>query len=395
MAFMTTDDATQLFYRVQGPDSAPPIILSNSLGTDHMMWQPQVEALGHAFRIIRYDQRGHGASAAPAGPYTIERLGRDVLALADHLGLERFSFCGVSMGGLTGQWLAIHAGSRLDHLVLAATAAQIPPREAWDQRIAAVREKGLAGIVDVAIERFFSDDFRRTAPTTVAEFRRTLLGTSPDGYIASCQAVRDADFRQQLTAISVPTLVISGSRDPATPPEQGAYLADAISPARLAVLDGAHIINAEQPAVFNRELLGFLGQSDLPADHRFQTGMARRRAVLGAPWVDRSNARRTAFNAEFQDFITRYAWGEIWTRPGLEEETRRLIVLAITAAMGRWEEFDLHARATLEAGVAPERIKELLLQTAIYAGVPAANTAFQRMSGLLEDASPARTADSP
>jgi 3-oxoadipate enol-lactonase / 4-carboxymuconolactone decarboxylase len=385
MAFMLTDDGTRLFYRLEGPDGAPPIILSNSLGTDHMMWQPQVDALSHAFRVIRYDQRGHGASETPAGPYTIERLGLDVLALADHLRFERFSFCGISMGGLTGQWLAIHAGARLEHLILAATAAHIPPREAWEQRIATVTEKGLAGIADVAIERFFSQEFRRTAPAAVAEFRRTLLATSPDGYVACCHAVRDADFRQDIAAIAVSTLVISGARDPATPPEWGAFIADAIRGARLVVLDSAHIINAEQPDAFNRELLGFLGQTGLPTDARFQAGMARRRAVLGDPWVDRSVARRSAFNADFHDLLTRYAWGEIWTRPGLDEDTRRLLVLAITAALGRWEEFDLHGRAALEAGVSLERIKELLLQTAIYAGVPAANTAFQRMSAIIDE----------
>jgi 3-oxoadipate enol-lactonase/4-carboxymuconolactone decarboxylase len=390
MAFMTTDDGTRLFYRLEGPDGAPPIILSNSLGTDHMMWQPQAEALSNAFQVIRYDQRGHGASDAPSGPYTFERLGLDVLALADHLALERFSFCGLSMGGLTGQWLAIRAGARLEHLIVAATAAHLPPREAWDERIAVVREKGLAGIVDVVIERFFSQDFRRTAPATVAGFCRTLLATAPEGYVACCQAVRDADFRAEIAGIAVPTLVISGAGDPATPPERGAFIAQTVPGARFVVLEGAHIVNVEQPDAFNRELLDFLGQFGLPADARFQSGMARRRAVLGGPWVDRSIARRSAFNAEFQDLITRYAWGEIWTRPGLDEQTRRLIVLAITASLGRWEEFDLHGRAALEAGVSLEPIKELLLQTAIYAGVPAANTAFQRMSALIDDAAPAK-----
>jgi 3-oxoadipate enol-lactonase / 4-carboxymuconolactone decarboxylase len=388
MAFMTADDGARLFYRLEGPDEAPPIILSNSLGTDHMMWQAQVEVLGHAFRVVRYDQRGHGASDAPAGPYTIERLGRDVLALADHLGLERFAFCGISMGGLTGQWLALHQPARLDRLVLAATAAHIPPRDAWEQRIATVTDKGLAGIADAVIERFFTDAFRQAAPARVHDVRRTLLATLPEGYVACCEAVRDADFRQEIARITVPTLVISGAADPATPPESGAFISEAVPGARMVVLDGAHILNIEQPEAFNRELLGFLGHSDLPFDARFQAGMARRRAILGDAWVDRSMARRNAFNADFQDLLTRYAWGEIWTRPGLEEETRRLIVLAITAALGRWEEFELHGRAALEAGVSEDRIKELLLQTGIYAGVPAANTAFQHMSRIIDDAAP-------
>jgi 3-oxoadipate enol-lactonase/4-carboxymuconolactone decarboxylase len=313
-----------------------------------------------------------------------------VLALADHLGLERFSFCGLSMGGLTGQWLGINAGARIERLVLAATAPHIPPREAWEQRIATVTAKGIAGIIEVALERFFSENFRRAAPTTIAEFRHTLLATSPDGYVACCQAIRDADLRKEIAAISVPTLVISGSKDPATPPELGAVIAETIPGARLVVLEGAHIINVEQPEAFSRELLGFLGHGAMPTDSRFQSGMARRRAILGDPWVDRSIAKRNAFNSDFHDLLTRYAWGEIWTRPGLEEETRRLIVLAITAALGRWEEFDLHGRAAIEAGVSLDRIKELLLQTAVYAGVPAANTAFQRMSGIIEEASPGK-----
>jgi 3-oxoadipate enol-lactonase/4-carboxymuconolactone decarboxylase len=388
MAFMTADDGTRLFWRLEGPDDAPAIILSNSLGTDHMMWQAQAQALAHAFRVVRYDQRGHGASDAPAGPYTIERLGRDVLGLADHLGLEKFSFCGISMGGLTGQWLALHEPDRLDRLVLAATAAHIPPREAWEQRIATVSEKGLAGIADAVVERFFTEAFRRAAPARVHEVRRVLLATLPEGYIGCCEAVRDADFRQEIAKITVPTLVISGAADPATPPESGAVIAEAVPGARMVVLDGAHIINLEQPDAFNREILGFLGRESLPADARFQAGMARRRAILGEAWVDRSMAGRNAFNADFQDLLTRYAWGEIWARPGLEEDTRRLVVLAITAALGRWEEFELHGRAALAAGVSVDRIKELLLQTAIYAGVPAANTAFQHMSRIIDDAAP-------
>jgi 3-oxoadipate enol-lactonase / 4-carboxymuconolactone decarboxylase len=354
-----------------------------------MMWQAQAEALVHAFRVVRYDQRGHGASDAPAGPYTIERLGLDVLALADHLGLERFSFCGISMGGLTGQWLALHQPARLDRLVLAATAAHIPPREAWEQRIATVTDKGLAGIADVAIERFFSEGFRRAAPARVHEIRRTLLATLPEGYVACCEAVRDADFRQEIAKVNC----ADAGASPARPTRRRRPKAAHSSPRQCVVpawwsstARTSSTSSSRTPS--NRELLGFLGQDGLPTDARFHAGMARRRAVLGDPWVDRSMARRSAFNADFQDLLTRYAWGEIWTRPGLEEETRRLVVLAITAALGRWEEFELHGRAALAAGVSLDRIKELLLQTAIYAGVPAANTAFQHMSRIIDDAVP-------
>lgn len=258
MAFATTDDGVRLFHRVEGPEGAPPLLLSNSLGTDHMMCQQQAEALRKAWLVVRYDQRGHGASEAPAGPYSLDRLGRDALVVADHLGLETFSFCGLSMGGLTGLWLAIHAGRRIGRLAVASTGAWLPPAAAWDERIAAVRERGLVGIVDFALARFFSDGFRRAEAITLADFRRTFLATLPDGYIGCCCALRDADLRTGIKAISVPTLVIAGAQDPATPPEYGASIAKAVPGARLVVLDGAHIVNVEQPAAFNREPMTFL-----------------------------------------------------------------------------------------------------------------------------------------
>jgi 3-oxoadipate enol-lactonase/4-carboxymuconolactone decarboxylase len=384
MAFMTTDDGVRLFYRVEGPEGAPAVVFSNSLGTDHMMWQAQAEALLPAFRVVRYDQRGHGASDAPAGPYTLDRLGRDVLALADHLGLGRFSFCGVSMGGLTGQWLGIHGSERIDKLVLCATSASFLSRAVWDERIRLVTEKGLGPIVDATMERWFTAPFRRAARITIDAFRRTFLATPAQGYAGCAMALRDSDLRGELSRISPPMLVIAGRHDPAAPPEQNAEIAKAARDGRLVVLDAAHIVNVEQAEAFTRELKAFLGQPTLPHDQRFASGMARRRQVLGDAWVDASIVKRNAVNADFQDLITRYAWGEIWTRPGLEEEVRRLLVLAITASLGRWEEFDLHTRAALAAGLPVEKVKEALLQIAVYAGVPAANTAFNRLAKLID-----------
>ena len=384
MAFLTTDDGVRLFYRIEGPRDAPAVVFSNSLGTDHMMWQPQADALGSRFRIVRYDQRGHGASDAPQGAYTVERLGRDALAVADAAGLATFSFCGLSMGGITGQWLGIHAADRLGKLILAATAARFPDPRMWDERIAVVREKGLAGLVDVSMTRFFTEPYRQAAATVIEGFRRTFLATSPDGYIGCGLALAAFDFRGDLPRIATPTLVVAGREDPSTPLPMNEAIAAAIPGARLVVLDGAHIVSREQADAFNAALADFLGADGLPSDQRFARGLARRRQVLGDAWVDAALARRDEVNADFQDLITRYAWGEIWTRPGLDEETRRLLVLAITAAMGRWEEFELHARAALAGGVPVGRIREVLLQTAIYAGVPAANTAFSKLSALLK-----------
>ena len=378
MPYATQDDGCRIFYRAEGPADAPAIIFSNSLGCDHLMWQPQADALKHGFRVVRYDQRGHGASDVPQGPYTLEQLGGDVIGLADALGLKTFHFCGLSMGGLTGQWLGIHHGNRLDRLVLANTSPHFPPPDMWDARITAVAEGGMGAISSAVLDRFFSASFHAAQPGTISDFRHVLEQTSPQGYLGCCAMLREADVHADLSRISVPTLVISGRHDQSTPPERGEKIAAAIKGASHTILDAAHISNVERAADFTRALLGFLGDASLPTDDAFARGVARRRQVLGNEWVEKLLAGRTSFNGDFQEMITRYAWGDIWTRPGLDETTRRMLVLAICASLSRWEEFDLHLGAAVRAGVPAETIREVLMQTAIYAGVPAANTAFAR-----------------
>jgi 3-oxoadipate enol-lactonase/4-carboxymuconolactone decarboxylase len=342
------------------------------------MWQPQAYALKHGFRVVRYDQRGHGATDVPQGPYTLEQLGGDVIGLADALGLKTFHFCGLSMGGLTGQWLGIHHGNRLDRLVLANTSPHFPPPDMWDARITAVGDGGMGAISSAVLDRFFSASFHVAQPGTISDFRHVLEQTSPQGYLGCCAMLREADVHADLSRISVPTLVISGRHDQSTPPERGEKIAAAIKGASHAILDAAHISNVERAADFTRAVQGFLGDASLPTDDAFVRGVARRRQVLGNEWVEKSLAGRTSFNGDFQEMITRYAWGDIWTRPGLDETTRRMLVLAICASLSRWEEFDLHLGAAVRAGVPAETIREVLMQTAVYAGVPAANTAFAR-----------------
>jgi 3-oxoadipate enol-lactonase/4-carboxymuconolactone decarboxylase len=383
MPYVTQADGCRIFYRAEGPVGAPAVIFSNSLGCDHLMWQPQAEALKHAFRVVRYDQRGHGASDVPQGPYTLEQLGGDVIGLADHLGLETFHFCGLSMGGITGQWLGIHHGGRLDKLVLANTSPHFPPPDMWDQRMGAIRDGGMKAISDAVLGRFFSQTLHQARPGIVSDFRQVLENTNPEGYLGCCGMLRLADVYPELGKINAPTLVISGRHDQSTLPERGEKIAAAIKGATHVILDAAHISNVEQADDFTRALASFLGNPALPSDDRFGSGMSRRRAVLGDDWVDRSIRNRSEFNADFQDLITRYAWGEIWTRPGLDETTRRMLVLAICASLSRWEEFDMHLGAAVRAGVPAETIREVLMQTAIYAGVPAANTAFARATEIL------------
>jgi 3-oxoadipate enol-lactonase/4-carboxymuconolactone decarboxylase len=378
MPFVTQNDGCRIFYRAEGPVDAPAVIFSNSLGCDHIMWQPQADALKHKHRVVRYDQRGHGASDVPDGVYPLERLGADVIGIADHLGLKTFHFCGLSMGGLTGQWLGIHEGKRLITLMLADTSPHFRPPEMWDQRMGMIRDGGMAAISDMVLGRFFTESFHKCDPGTVSDFRDVLEQTNPQGYLGCSAMLKDADTHGELKQITTPTLIISGRHDQSTPPERGEMIAAEINGAVHVVLDAAHISNAERPDDFTRTLAGFIGSADMPGDERFAAGMKRRRAALGDDYVDASIRNRTDFNAEFQDLVTRYAWGEIWTRPGLDETARRMLVLAICASLSRWEEFDLHLAAAVRAGVSAETIREVLMQTAIYAGVPAANTAFAR-----------------
>jgi 3-oxoadipate enol-lactonase/4-carboxymuconolactone decarboxylase len=365
----------RLFYRLEGRSGLPALLLSHSLGCDHSMWAPQMPDLLRHFHVLRYDTRGHGASAVPAGDYTLDQLGKDALGLADKLGLTKFAFCGLSMGGAVGQWLAINAPQRLTALAMANTSPKFGTPETWDARREAVLDGGMQTIVNAVMQRFFSPDKQESiwAQST----RAVLLGTDPKGYAACCAALRDADTRASLSKISVPTLVIGSDKDPSTPWEaHGAILARDIPGAQAVRLQTAHLSNLEQPRAFTTAALDFLIAEKTDADP-LEAGMAVRRHVLGDEHVDRSLNNATDFTRDFQELITRYAWGAVWTRPGLDHRTRRLLVLAVTASLGRWEEFRLHLRAGLAHDLEVCDVKETLLQVAVYAGVPAANTAFQ------------------
>jgi 3-oxoadipate enol-lactonase / 4-carboxymuconolactone decarboxylase len=363
------------YYRFDGRDDDPVLVLSHSLGLDHGMWDRQtLDLLPHA-RILRYDTRGHGATSAPAGDYTIEQLGRDVLALADALRIERFAFCGLSLGGMIGQWLGAHAPERLTHLVLANTSPRLTEPQMMEARRQIVLDKGMPGIADVVMGRFFSPRVLAANPPSVASARRTLLSTNPAGYAGCCAAIRDMDQRALLSRIRTPTLVISGDGDVGMPwPDHGEPLTRSIAGARAVRLPAAHLSNLERPHSFSHALLEFLVP---PPTDPLAAGFQVRRSVLGNAHVDRSIAGTTGFTHEFQQLLTQYGWGTIWTRPGLDRRTRRMLVLTATAAQARWEEFRLHVRTGLADDLEPCDVKEALLQLAIYAGIPAANTAFK------------------
>jgi 3-oxoadipate enol-lactonase / 4-carboxymuconolactone decarboxylase len=368
----------RMFYRLEGNAGGPVLILSHSIGTDHAMWDLQIENLLPHFQILRYDTRGHGASEATADEYSIEMLGKDILALADSLEISQFAFCGLSLGGAIGQWVASQAPERVTHLVLANTSPQFVPRTNWETRIAAVRKGGMPAVVDVAMQRFFSPESLTKQNPHVASIRSVFLGTDPIGYVGCCAALRDMNHKDLLGQIKAPTLVISGDRDVATPwSGHGERLAQEIPGAKALHLAAAHLSNLERPHSFSTALLEFLlPQPDASTDS-LQAGFEVRRAVLGDAHVDKAIAGTTEFTKDFQELITRYAWGTIWSRPQLDRRTRRLLVLAVTASLGRWEEFALHLRVGLASDLELCDLKEVLLQTAVYAGVPAANTGFQ------------------
>lgn len=250
-----------LNYQLEGPAGAPVLVLSNSLGTDLHMWDVQMPAFTEHFRVLRYDTRGHGASGVTPGPYTVEQLGRDVLALLDALDIPRAHFCGLSMGGLIGQWLGIHAGERLSKLVLCNTAAKIANDEVWNTRIDIVLKGGqqaMRDLRDASIARWFTSAFAEAQPAQAAHITAMLAATSPEGYAANCAAVRDADFRETLGAIAAPTLIVCGSQDPVTTTENGRFMQARIAGAELAEFTAAHLSNVEAGDRFTRRVLDFL-----------------------------------------------------------------------------------------------------------------------------------------
>jgi 3-oxoadipate enol-lactonase len=248
--------------QVDGPVDAPAIVLSNSLGTTLAMWEPQMRALASRFRVVRYDQRGHGASANAVGDYGVDTLGRDVVGILDALKIRRARFCGISMGGATGMWLALHAPDRIEKLVLANTATKFGTPERWNARIDAVTRAGMAAIADGVIAIWFTADFRAREPAAVARVRQMLLDSPVEGYLAACRAVRGIDLTAEVGRVTHPTLVIAGTHDTSTPPAQGRAIAERIVRARFVELPAAHISNIEAAEAFTAEVLDLLGDDD-------------------------------------------------------------------------------------------------------------------------------------
>jgi 3-oxoadipate enol-lactonase/4-carboxymuconolactone decarboxylase len=358
--------SVEVHHRLEGPDDAPVVMFANSLGTTLAMWDEQAAALSERYRVLRYDHRGHGDSPVPPGPYTVSELTEDALALLDRLGIARVSFCGLSLGGAVGMTIALDAPQRLERLVLCCTALEFGPPEQWHERAATVRSEGMAAIAPAGMERWFTP---QADPDLVARFDAMLRSCDPDGYAACCEALAGHDLRGRLTGVRTPTLTIAGAGDPVTPPAK----VEEIPADRRVVIGGArHMVNAEQAEAFATTLGTFLDEG---------AGMRVRRAVLGDDHVDRA----AAGDPDLQDFITRYAWGEIWTRPGLDRRMRSAITITALVARGHENELAMHLRAARRNGLTPDEIREILLHSAVYCGVPAANSAFAVARRVLEE----------
>ncbi len=247
----------EIYYEFRGNEAAPVVVLSNSLGTNLRMWDAQIAEFTKHFRLLRYDTRGHGGSTVTPGPYSIPQLSNDVLHLLDTLNLSKVHFCGVSMGGMTGLYLGAHFPDRFHKIAACSTAAKIGTEESWNARIDTVRRVGMKAIATAVLDRWFTQSYRASHPGELTRMQGMLEAADPEGYIANCAAVRDADLRPSLSGSKVPVLVISGTHDPGTPPAEGRYLTEHIPGSRFFELSASHICNIEAQIVFNREVLSF------------------------------------------------------------------------------------------------------------------------------------------
>ncbi len=257
---MIDADGCRLNVAVDGRDGGPTIMLSNSLGATMAMWEPQMAALKKLFRVVRYDRRGHGQSDVPTGPYSMDRFGKDVLAILDDLNIDRVHWCGLSMGGMVGQWLGANAPDRIDRLILANTTCYYPDPTNWQNRIKTVRENGLAAIADTVISGWLTADFSAREPETAARMKAMLIASPIEGYLACCEALSRLDQRDLLPRIKAPTLIIAGRHDQSTPVDASVYMRSQIPDASMTLLDAAHISNVEQAHNFTDAVIGFLTQ---------------------------------------------------------------------------------------------------------------------------------------
>jgi 3-oxoadipate enol-lactonase/4-carboxymuconolactone decarboxylase len=384
--------------RLGGSPALPLLVLGPSLGTSaRTLWSSTAAQLADRFEIVAWDLPGHGTNSIVGPPFSMLELAAGVLAMVDDMLAERgavdtsFVYAGDSVGGAVGLHLLLDAPTRVDAAVLLCTGARIGEPAGWLERAATVRASGTPAVLEGSAARWFAVGFLADQPDVGAALLHALQDADREGYAQVCEALAGHDVRDRLADITRPVLAVAGRQDVATPPELLQEIAEGVRDGRLVVLDDvAHLAPAEQPAEVARLIRAHAaGEEPTAAPSTVAevraAGMAVRREVLGDAHVDRATAAITDLTAEFQDFITQYAWGSIWTRPGLDRRSRSLITLTALVARGHHEELAMHVRAARTNGVTNDEIKELLLQSAIYCGVPDANTAFRIAQKVLDE----------
>jgi len=363
-----------------GPSDAPLLLLGPSVGTSvTTLWGAAAERLAEHVHVVGWDLPGHGRS--PAGAFRMPDLAAAVVALADGIAPgAAFHYAGDSIGGAVGLQLLLDAPERLLSAALLCTGAVIGRPEEWAARAATVRSSGTDAVVELATQRWFASGFADRRPSAVAALVDALRTTDDESYAQACEALADFDVTDRLSEITTPVLAIAGAEDIPTPPDGLARIASGVKDGRLIVLDGVgHLAPAEAADRVAALITGHVRPDSYTA------GMAVRRQVLGDAHVDRAVATTTEFTGDFQEFITKYAWGSIWTRPGLDRRSRSMITLTALIARGHHEELAMHLRAARRNGLSNDEIKEVILQSAIYCGVPDANTAFRIAAQVLAD----------
>jgi 3-oxoadipate enol-lactonase/4-carboxymuconolactone decarboxylase len=372
-----------------GPDCAPVLVLGPALGTSAAtLWSAAARWLSAHARVVGWDLPGHGRGR-PGERFTIAELAVAVLALADDMRAETFHYAGDSVGGCVGLQLMLDAPQRVDSATLLGTGASIGTPAGWLERAATVRAEGVETLVAGAAHRWFAPGFVDRQPGVGAALLDTIRHTDPESYAQACEALATFDVSDRLREIVTPVLAVAGSADVPTPPESLRRIASGVQDGDLVVLDGVgHLAPAEAPdrvAGLIAEQVGVPQPASRTVEDVYRAGMAIRREVLGDGHVDRAIAGTTDVTADFQHLITQYAWGTIWTRPGLDLRSRSMITLTALVARGHHEELAMHLRAARRNGLSNDEIKELLMQTAIYCGVPDANSAFRIAAEVLPE----------
>ncbi|MEF9907491.1 bifunctional 3-oxoadipate enol-lactonase/4-carboxymuconolactone decarboxylase PcaDC [Streptomyces sp. P9-A2] len=418
---MSETPPNTLQYRFDGPEEAPVLILAPSLGTTWHMWDRQIPELTKQWRVFRFDLPGHGGAPAYPGGSVGDLTGR-LLATLEGLGVQRFGYAGCALGGAIGLELALRHPERLASLALIAASPRFGTADEFRQRGVIVRTNGLDPIARTAPDRWFTSGFAAAQPAITEWAVQMVRTTDPGCYIAACEALASFDVRAELGSVGVPTLVLVGSDDQVTGPAEARTLVAGVPDARLAVVPGAsHLVPVEQPAAVTDLLVRHFstawqpafeaatghialpavqvqaGQVVVPqqagpvaeitaavppqprggAPDPYEAGIKVRREVLGDAHVDQMLAQTDDFSGDFQEYVTSSVWGGVWDRPGLDRRTRSCVTLTALVAGGHLEDLAVHTRAALRNGLTPAEIKEVLLQAAVYCGVPAANSAFR------------------